>query len=128
MTSRRFWGTVRAHMAHALQLLAGPGALELIRERGLRAEDVDVLAAASGGPKWLVLSGLDRVLFGRFLNAPRTRPMHLIAASIALLQSTLALKHPYPYVMASTAAIIFVLAIIVTAAGKERRGVAFGAS
>lgn len=51
---------------------------------------------------------------------------NLIASSIAWLQSTSAEKHPYPQVMAFTAAGIFVLAIIVTSAGKERRGIAFG--
>ncbi len=54
----------------------------MVRERGLRAEDVDVIPAASGGAKWLVLAGLDRYLFGEFLRAPRTRPMHLIGSSI----------------------------------------------
>ena len=67
---------------HALTLRAGPDALHLLRERGLRAEDVDIIPAASGGPKWLVLAGLDRFLFGRFLAAPRTRPMHLVGSSI----------------------------------------------
>ncbi len=66
----------------ALRLRAGPEALRLLRERGLRAEDVDVLPAASGGPKWLVLAGLDRVLFGDFLQRPRARPLHLVGASI----------------------------------------------
>jgi hypothetical protein len=66
----------------SLTLRAGPDALALIRERGLRAEDVDVLPGASGGPKWLALAGLDRYLFGEFLAAPRTRPMHLIGSSI----------------------------------------------
>ena len=67
---------------HALTLRAGPDALHLLRERGLRAEDVDIIPAASGGPKWLVLAGLDRFLFGQFLAAPRTRPMHLVGSSI----------------------------------------------
>ena len=40
--------------------------------------DVDVVPGASGGPKWLVLAGLDRFLFGDFLQRPRTRPLHLI--------------------------------------------------
>src|SRR5574338_141933 len=66
----------------ALTLRAGRHAYDLIRERGLRAEDVDVIPAASGGAKWLVLAGLDRYLFGEFLRAPRTRPMHLIGSSI----------------------------------------------
>jgi hypothetical protein len=67
---------------HALTLRAGPDALRLLRERGLRAEDVDIIPAASGGPKWLAIAGLDRFLFGDFLAAPRTRPMHLIGSSI----------------------------------------------
>jgi hypothetical protein len=66
----------------ALALNAGPRALEIIRERGLRAEDVDVVPGAAGGPKWLVLEGLDRFLFGDFLNRPRDRPLHLIGSSI----------------------------------------------
>lgn len=69
-------------MPDALTLRAGPEALTLVRERGLRAEDVDVIPAASGGAKWLVLAGLDRYLFGELLQAPRTRPMHLIGSSI----------------------------------------------
>jgi hypothetical protein len=67
---------------HALSLRAGPAALALLRERGLRAEDVDLIPGASGGPKWLAIAGLDRYLFGTFLTAPRTRPMHLIGSSI----------------------------------------------
>lgn len=67
---------------HALTLRAGPDALRLVRERGLRAADVDVIPAASGGPKWLAIAGLDRFLFGTFLAGPRTRPLHLIGSSI----------------------------------------------
>lgn len=67
---------------HALTLRAGPDALRLIRERGLRAQDIDILPGASGGAKWLVLAGLDRYLFGTLLAEPRTRPLHLIGSSI----------------------------------------------
>lgn len=67
---------------HALTLRAGPDALRLIRERGLRAQDIDILPGASGGAKWLVLAGLDRYLFGTFLTEPRSRPLHLIGSSI----------------------------------------------
>lgn len=66
----------------SLSLRAGPDALHLLRERGLRAEDVDIMPGASGGPKWLVIAGLDRYLFGTLLSAPRTRPLHLIGSSI----------------------------------------------
>ncbi len=67
---------------HALTLRAGPDALRLVRERGLRAQDIDILPGASGGAKWLVLAGLDRYLFGNLLAEPRTRPLHLIGSSI----------------------------------------------
>jgi hypothetical protein len=69
-------------VASSLTLLAGPRALDIIRERGLHAEDVDVVPGASGGPKWLVLEALDRFVFGDFLQQPRTRPLHLIGSSI----------------------------------------------
>ena len=61
---------------------AGPKALEIVRERGLRPEDVDVFPGASGGAKWLSIAGLDRFLFGEFFQAPRDRPLHLIGSSI----------------------------------------------
>ena len=67
---------------HALTLLAGRDAYALLQQRGLRAEDVDIIPAASGGAKWLVLAGLDRYLFGALLQEPRERPMHLIGSSI----------------------------------------------
>ena len=66
----------------SLTLRAGPDALRLVRERGLRAEDVDIVPGASGGAKWLAIAGLDRYLFGDFLQAPRARPLHLIGSSI----------------------------------------------
>jgi hypothetical protein len=69
-------------MASSLSIRAGSAALRIIRERGLRPEDVDVFPGASGGAKWLSIAGLDRYLFGEFFRAPRTRPMHLIGSSI----------------------------------------------
>lgn len=69
-------------MASSLTLRAGTRALAIVRERGLRAEDVDILPAASGGAKWLSIAGLDRFLFGEFLQQPRERVMHLIGSSV----------------------------------------------
>lgn len=76
-------------MTALLTLRAGPRALALVRERGLRAHDIDILPGASGGAKWLGIAGLDRYLFGTFLR-PRThpapastsRPLHAIGSSI----------------------------------------------
>jgi hypothetical protein len=69
-------------MTPSLSLRAGPAAFTLIRERGLRAEDIDIIPGASGGAKWLVLAGIDRFIFGELLGRPRTRPLHLIGSSI----------------------------------------------
>ena len=69
-------------MNSALTLRAGPHALAHIREHGLRAADIDVIPGASGGAKWLVLGGIDRYLFGEFLQTPRTRLLHAIGSSI----------------------------------------------
>lgn len=81
-------------MTSSLALLAGPDAMRLLRERGLRADDVDLIPGASGGPKWLVLAGLDRVLFGDFLRG-RSRPLHLLGSSIGSWRlACLALKDP----------------------------------
>lgn len=50
---------------------------------------------------------------------------NLIAASIAWAQASLAKSFPYSQVMLATAAAIFCGAIVITAIGRERRGVAF---
>ncbi|MEQ6885594.1 patatin-like phospholipase family protein [Salicola sp. Rm-C-2C1-2] len=64
-----------------LNIHAGDRALDRIRERGLRPEDVGIIPGAAGGPKALGLQGLDRVLFGDWLErAPRERA--LIGSSI----------------------------------------------
>ncbi len=65
----------------SLSIQAGPDALALIRDEGLRPERVRIVPAASGGPKWLVLSALDRYLFGTFL-AGRTNRLEAIGSSI----------------------------------------------
>ncbi len=68
-------------MSHALLFLAGKKALSLIRDGGLSADQVQIVAGAAGGPKWLVLYGLDRWLFGRFFKN-RNDPLYLIGSSI----------------------------------------------
>jgi hypothetical protein len=67
--------------AHSLTLRAGPAALARIRAEGLRPDAVRVVAGAAGGPKFLVLSGLDRFLFGEWFRG-RTAPLFLVGASI----------------------------------------------
>ena len=64
-----------------LEFLAGHRALARIRDGGLAADDVEMVAGAAGGPKWLILGHLDRLLFGRWFKE-RQRPLHLIGSSI----------------------------------------------
>ncbi len=64
-----------------LDILAGPDALVELRERGLDPARVRALIGASGGPKWLVLHGLDRALFPWLLAGARG-PIHAVASSI----------------------------------------------
>ncbi|MCM5681223.1 patatin-like phospholipase family protein [Schlegelella sp. S2-27] len=65
----------------ALQIYAGPRALQHIRERGLRPRDVRAVAGAAGGPKGLILNHLDRHVFGSWLPSSE-HTVHLIGASI----------------------------------------------
>lgn len=65
----------------ALQIHAGPRARRHLRDHGLKPADVRVIPAAAGGPKGLVLSPLDRFLFGRWLAGPGPS-VHLLGASI----------------------------------------------
>ncbi len=65
----------------ALQIHAGASALNHLRERGLQPADVRVIPAAAGGPKGLILNGLDRFIFGEWLSSS-THGVHLLGASI----------------------------------------------
>lgn len=62
-------------------LLAGAGAAKRIREEGLHQRQFSTLVGASGGPKWLVISQLDRVLMGEFFR-DRREPIASVGSSI----------------------------------------------
>ncbi|WP_435104415.1 patatin-like phospholipase family protein [Arhodomonas sp. AD133] len=64
----------------ALRVLAGDAARRHLRERGLDNADVAAVTAASGGPKWLGVYELDRVVFGEFL-AQGSRAVNLLGSS-----------------------------------------------
>lgn len=49
-----------------LDIYAGPTALNKINEHGLSPSLFDTILGASGGPKWFVLAGLDRVIIPEF--------------------------------------------------------------
>lgn len=80
-----------------LVIYAGPKARATIEEKGLTPDMVEVVAGAAGGPKWLVLHGLDRAIFGSWLME-RTSPVFLAGSSVgtwrfaALAQSMDALE------------------------------------
>ncbi len=72
----------RARRDDPILVLAGERALSHVRRRGLDLDDVEAIVGASGGPKWLVLAGLDRALFGALHRARALRPLDAIGSSI----------------------------------------------
>ncbi|MGQ8365777.1 patatin-like phospholipase family protein [Glaciecola sp. 1036] len=52
----------------ALDIFAGPSALKTIKKEGITPQMFTAFLGASGGPKWFVLSGLDKVIFNEFLD------------------------------------------------------------
>ncbi len=68
-------------MFKSLQFFAGRKAQEILSRDGLKQEQIEIIAGAAGGPKWLVLSQIDRALFGSWLT-PRKRPLYLLGSSI----------------------------------------------
>ena len=71
----------------ALKISAGPAALAEIRANGFMADAFSVMAGASGGPKWLVLSQLDRVI-APWLLPSREAPVFLLGSSIGAWRFT----------------------------------------
>lgn len=79
---------------NALQLYAGPKALQAIRQNGLSPQDIRTIAGAAGGPKGLILGPLDRFIFGDWLTRSH-QPIDLVGASIgAWRMSTACLIDP----------------------------------
>ena len=68
-------------MQSALSLYMGSEAAKTIGEQGWQAAPFSTLIGASGGPKWLILSELDKVL-GQALLLKRGEPMTLLGSSI----------------------------------------------
>ncbi len=63
-----------------IEIYAGSAAREQIEQQGFKAELFSTFLGASGGPKWFVLYGLDRYLFGEFFKS-RSQPLHLFGSS-----------------------------------------------
>ena len=64
-----------------LVFYAGTKAMEAIGRDGLSPSMVKTVLGAAGGPKWLVLHGLDRAIFGSWFKE-RTEPLFLLGSSI----------------------------------------------
>jgi len=77
-----------------LALHAGSIARERLLDEGLRPESFRVLVGASGGPKWFVLHGLDRYLFGEFFGAAANELITLGSSAGAWRMSCLATADP----------------------------------
>lgn len=51
-----------------LSVFAGKRAYQHVRKNGLQPPDVNRVMGASGAAKWLAIAGLDKAIFGRWLN------------------------------------------------------------
>jgi hypothetical protein len=68
-------------MTNSLAIYAGRKAKAHITQNGLQAKDIRVVAGAAGGPKGLILLGLDKFIFGEWLPTSN-QPVNLLGASI----------------------------------------------
>ena len=71
-------------MSENLRIIAGLEARRRIDEEGFSLNLFDTMIGASGGPKWLTLYGLDRVLAPAL--AARETPIDLVGSSIGALR------------------------------------------
>lgn len=77
----------------ALKIIAGKTAQQVIRrEGGMTPDMIRVVVGASGGPKWLILRGLDDFIFGDWLSRGLAddNPVDLIGTSIGSMRMALA--------------------------------------
>lgn len=78
----------------ALDVYAGATALAQVRREGVKASSFSTIVGASGGPKWFVLYGLDRYLFGEFFAARQSPLITLGSSAGAWRLSCLGLQDP----------------------------------
>ena len=65
----------------ALEVRVGQVAAKRLEREGWHADLIDGLIGASGGPKWLILGRLDRVLMSDLLSG-RSKPLDAVGSSI----------------------------------------------
>ncbi len=78
----------------ALDVFAGPTALARVHREGIQSASFNTIVGASGGPKWFVLYGLDRYLFGEFFANRETPLVTLGSSAGAWRLSCLGLRDP----------------------------------
>ncbi len=64
-----------------ISVYAGERARKIIHDRGLREDDIHGIIGASGGPKFIVLAGLDWSIFSNWFKK-RKKPLHVLGSSI----------------------------------------------
>ncbi|MEA1969021.1 MAG: patatin-like phospholipase family protein [Thermodesulfobacteriota bacterium] len=67
-------------MSKYLSFYGGARAISIIKKNGLVPEFVKVVAAAAGGPKWLILGHMDKVLFSSWFKG-RRESLFLVGSS-----------------------------------------------
>ena len=67
-------------MSDWIDIKAGAQAYQHIQEKQLTADDIGLLLGASGGPKWFVLQGIDRWMFGDFFKN-NDKPLNTLGTS-----------------------------------------------
>jgi len=75
-----------------LEIYAGNGAMNTIKQQGFHPEIFSYFLGASGGPKWFSLAGLDRVLFPEwFKNVDHQ--IHVIGSSAGAFRAICAVQN-----------------------------------
>lgn len=79
-------------MFENIQLRAGKKAFEILSDGGFDPAMLNMVAAASGGPKFLVLTGIDKAVFPEWF-LPQKNPIHFIGSSIGAWRGAALLAH-----------------------------------
>jgi hypothetical protein len=84
-------------MYENIEIFAGNKATEIIQEKGLNKDDIKAVVGASGGPKFLVLAGIDRILLNTWFR-DRSDTLLFLGSSIGAWRgAAYASKDPIKY-------------------------------
>jgi len=80
-----------------IEIFAGHKAAEIIHDKGLDKNDIKVIVGASGGPKFLILAGIDRILLNTWFRE-RSDTLLFLGSSIGAWRgAAFASKEPVKY-------------------------------